>query len=165
MANWGFHELRGPVVYKAALAGVAVVFVDPRNTSRGSSCCGLIDQTGPAGTNSSVSVAGLLPPPTIVRRLTYTGRSSSPTASSSGFMFLRDQLVGPGSDRLTQVPVRALLHMICCRHWPGSTAHLAKTHRDRDLQEHLPTLELDGAIATISMPSFCLRSTSCQAPR
>jgi IS605 OrfB family transposase len=44
MANWGFYELRSLIVYKAMLAGVAVVFVDPRNTSRGCSCCGLIDK-------------------------------------------------------------------------------------------------------------------------
>jgi len=44
MANWGFHELRSLIVYKAMLLGVAVVFVDPRNTSRGCSCCGLIDK-------------------------------------------------------------------------------------------------------------------------
>ncbi len=44
MANWDFHEPRNLIVYKAALAGVAVVFVDPRNTSRGCSCCGLTDK-------------------------------------------------------------------------------------------------------------------------
>ena len=44
MANWGFHELRELIVYKAALKGVAVVLVDPRNTSKGCSCCGLIDK-------------------------------------------------------------------------------------------------------------------------
>ena len=49
MANWGFHELRSLVAYKAALAGVAVAFVDPRNTSRGCSCCGLIDQRNRPG--------------------------------------------------------------------------------------------------------------------
>jgi putative transposase len=44
MANWGFAELRGLICYKAALAGVAVVLIDPRNTSRQCSCCGLIDK-------------------------------------------------------------------------------------------------------------------------
>ena len=44
MANWGFAELRGLIEYKAALKGVAVVLIDPRNTSRGCSCCGLIDK-------------------------------------------------------------------------------------------------------------------------
>jgi IS605 OrfB family transposase len=44
MANWGFHELRQLIVYKAALKGVAVVLVDPRNTSKGCSRCSLIDK-------------------------------------------------------------------------------------------------------------------------
>jgi IS605 OrfB family transposase len=44
MANWGFAELRELICYKAALKGVAVVLVDPRNTSRQCSCCGLIDK-------------------------------------------------------------------------------------------------------------------------
>jgi len=44
MANWGFHELRELIAYKAALKGVAVVLVDPRNTSKGCSCCGLVDK-------------------------------------------------------------------------------------------------------------------------
>jgi putative transposase len=42
--NWGFHELRSLIVYKATLAGVSVLLVDPRNTSRQCSCCGLIDK-------------------------------------------------------------------------------------------------------------------------
>lgn len=44
MANWGFAELRELICYKAALKGVAVVLIDPRNTSRQCSCCGLIDK-------------------------------------------------------------------------------------------------------------------------
>jgi IS605 OrfB family transposase len=32
--SWAFHQLRRFVAYKAALAGVPVVYVDPRNTSR-----------------------------------------------------------------------------------------------------------------------------------
>ena len=42
--NWGFHELRTLIGYKAALAGVSVLLVDPRNTSRQCACCGLIDK-------------------------------------------------------------------------------------------------------------------------
>lgn len=44
MANWGFAELRDLICYKAALKGVAVVLVDPRDTSRRCPCCGLIDK-------------------------------------------------------------------------------------------------------------------------
>lgn len=42
--NWGFHELRSLIEYKARLRGVPVDLVDPRNTSRQCSCCGLIDK-------------------------------------------------------------------------------------------------------------------------
>ena len=44
MANWGFHQLKSFVVYKAALTGVPVVLVDPRDTSRQCSCCGVVDK-------------------------------------------------------------------------------------------------------------------------
>lgn len=38
--NWGFSQLREFVTYKARLAGVQLVLVDPRNTSRTCSECG-----------------------------------------------------------------------------------------------------------------------------
>lgn len=38
--NWGFSQLRQFVTYKARLAGVPLVVVDPRNTSRTCSECG-----------------------------------------------------------------------------------------------------------------------------
>jgi putative transposase len=38
-ANWGFFQLRQCVMYKAALAGVPVVLVDPRHTSQECSHC------------------------------------------------------------------------------------------------------------------------------
>ena len=43
-ANWAFHQLRKFVEYKAELAGVRVVTVDPRNTSRICPVCGCIDK-------------------------------------------------------------------------------------------------------------------------
>lgn len=39
-SGWSFSQLRSFVEYKAALAGVPVVVVDPRNTSRRCSACG-----------------------------------------------------------------------------------------------------------------------------
>ncbi|MET8048006.1 transposase [Streptosporangium sp. NPDC005286] len=42
--SWGFHQLRTFVTYKAALAGVVVRLVDPRNTSRTCPGCGHIDK-------------------------------------------------------------------------------------------------------------------------
>jgi putative transposase len=38
--SWAFAQLRAFMVYKAALAGVPVHFVDPRNTSRSCPACG-----------------------------------------------------------------------------------------------------------------------------
>lgn len=39
-SNWGFHQLRTFVTYKAKLAGVITEFVDPKNTSRKCHHCG-----------------------------------------------------------------------------------------------------------------------------
>ncbi|MDE2493161.1 MAG: transposase, partial [Alphaproteobacteria bacterium] len=41
---WAFAQLRSFLSYKAALAGVPVVAVDPRNTSRICSVCGHCDK-------------------------------------------------------------------------------------------------------------------------
>ena len=43
-SNWAFRQLREYISYKAALASVRVVFVDPRNTSRTCSACGFCDK-------------------------------------------------------------------------------------------------------------------------
>jgi putative transposase len=43
-ASWGFRQLRAFINYKAERAGVPVVFVDPRNTSRACSHCGFVDK-------------------------------------------------------------------------------------------------------------------------
>ena len=42
--GWAFAQLRQFIAYKAALAGVSVIFVDPRNTSRECSQCGHVDK-------------------------------------------------------------------------------------------------------------------------
>ena len=42
--NWAFGQLRRFIVYKAAQAGVPVVFVDPANTSRTCPVCGHVDK-------------------------------------------------------------------------------------------------------------------------
>ncbi|GAA2722496.1 transposase [Actinocorallia aurantiaca] len=43
--SWSFAQLGGFVSYKAALAGVPVVFVDPRHTSQGCSACGHVSRS------------------------------------------------------------------------------------------------------------------------
>jgi putative transposase len=42
--SWAFHQLRQHISYKAALAGVPIVLVDPRNTSRMCAECGYTDK-------------------------------------------------------------------------------------------------------------------------
>ena len=44
MAGWAFFQLRSFLQYKATLVGVALVIVDPRNTSRTCSVCGHCDK-------------------------------------------------------------------------------------------------------------------------
>lgn len=44
LANWGFYQLKTFIGYKAKLAGVPVVLVNPRNTSRTCPSCGSIDK-------------------------------------------------------------------------------------------------------------------------
>jgi len=43
--SWSFYQLRQFIQYKAALASVLVVAVDPRNTSRTCPCCGHISKS------------------------------------------------------------------------------------------------------------------------
>jgi putative transposase len=42
--SWAFSQLRAFLTYKAQMAGVALVAVDPRNTSRTCTSCGCIDK-------------------------------------------------------------------------------------------------------------------------
>jgi len=72
-ANWSFYQLRQYISYKAELAGIPVIFVDPRNTSRTCPICGCVDQrnrvtqslfscvscghSAPADTNAAVNIS------------------------------------------------------------------------------------------------------------
>lgn len=42
--SWAFYDLVQKIKYKAALAGIQVILIDPRNTSRECSICGYVDK-------------------------------------------------------------------------------------------------------------------------
>jgi putative transposase len=44
LGNWAFFELANFIVYKARRAGIGVVFVDARDTSKTCSCCGYCER-------------------------------------------------------------------------------------------------------------------------
>ena len=44
MSGWSFFQLRSFIEYKSAIAGLSVVVIDPRNTSRTCSVCGHCDK-------------------------------------------------------------------------------------------------------------------------
>jgi putative transposase len=102
--SWAFRQLRGFIAYKAAQAGVPVVAVDPRNTSRTCAVCGhcekanrvdqahfhcqnpLCGHTAAADTNAAVNIGQRA-----ARQTAYCaappsggGASTSPTASALG---------------------------------------------------------------------------------
>ncbi len=100
--SWAFRQLRTFLGYKAAQAGVLVVAVDPRNTSRTCAVCGYCDKknrktqshfcclscghTAAADTNAAVNIAyrAGCQPASCAAPPTSGGASTSPAASALG---------------------------------------------------------------------------------
>ena len=94
--SWAFFQLRSFIQYKARLAGVPTVLVDPRNTSRTCPACGLVDKANRVSQSwfSCVSCAFAGPADTIAaRNISVLGRAdvNLPDAPAR---------VGPGASRL-----------------------------------------------------------------
>jgi IS605 OrfB family transposase len=82
--SWGFFQLRQFITYKAALAGVYVVLVDPRNTSRECPECGHIDKANrPSRDRFACKRCGLAGPADHIAARNISGRApvSEPDAA------------------------------------------------------------------------------------
>lgn len=45
LGNWAFYQLDSFIEYKSKIAGVTVIYIDPRNTSRTCSVCGFVSKS------------------------------------------------------------------------------------------------------------------------
>ena len=94
--SWSFNQLRQFMSYKARLAGVPVILVDPRNTSRTCPACGLVDKANRVSQAlfSCVSCAFAGPADTIAAwNIRALGRADVNLPHAPA-------LVGPGASRL-----------------------------------------------------------------
>jgi putative transposase len=74
--SWSFYQLRQFVSYKAAIAGVPVALVDPRNTSRECPECGHIDKANrPARDRFACKRCGLAGPADHIAARNISGRA------------------------------------------------------------------------------------------
>jgi len=87
--SWSFHQLRTFIEYKARLAGVLVILVDPRNTSRMCPACGCIDtRNRPTQARFSCISCGLAGPADLIAARNIAFRAgcsvSAPHVSDQG---------------------------------------------------------------------------------
>ena len=72
--NWSFRQLREFLIYKAQRAGIPLLFVDPRNSSRTCHRCGYVDKRNrkakpKSPASDADTTATLIPPPPGIWRL------------------------------------------------------------------------------------------------
>ena len=101
LRSWSFFQLRQFVSYKARLAGVAVVFVDPRNSSRTCPRCGLIDKRNrPSQAQFSCVSCGLAGLADHIAALNVQGRASVNAPDAAGCSGGRERAPLAASPRL-----------------------------------------------------------------
>lgn len=76
-ANWAFYQLREFISYKAERAGIPVVSVDPRNTSRTCPVCGCVDKHNrPSQSRFSCISCGFAAPADTVAAVVIAARAA-----------------------------------------------------------------------------------------
>jgi IS605 OrfB family transposase len=105
--GWAFHQLRRCIAYKAAWAGVPVVYVDPRHTSRTCPACGLVDaRNRPSQARFQCVCCGLAGPADTIAaqniRVRGRGASKSSVRRGSGIVCVE---ASSGKSRLLWVAV------------------------------------------------------------
>jgi IS605 OrfB family transposase len=75
---WAFSELETMILYKAALAGVEVVSVSAKNTSRECSKCGVVDKSSRSGAHFKCVVCGYRLAADFNAARTISGRQACP---------------------------------------------------------------------------------------
>lgn len=74
--GWAFRQLRVFIEYKAKVAGVALLAVDPRNTSRMCPCCGMVDRKNRKSRDDFLCIAcGLAGPADAIAARNISGRA------------------------------------------------------------------------------------------
>jgi IS605 OrfB family transposase len=74
---WAFRELETMIRYKAALAGVEVVSVAAKNTSRECSKCGVVDESSRSGAHFKCAICGHRSSADLNAARTISGRQAS----------------------------------------------------------------------------------------
>lgn len=78
VSSWAFRELETMIRYKAALAGIEVVSVPARNSSRQCSRCGVVDKSSRSGAHFKCVVCGYRLAADLNAAKTISGRQACP---------------------------------------------------------------------------------------
>ena len=100
--SWSFHQLRYFIEYKARIAGVPLVLVDPKNTSRACPSCGYVSKLNRSGECFSCGLCGFAGHADHVAALNIRGRVrvNWPDVSESFSLSHFDSSLGTGPQPL-----------------------------------------------------------------